>query len=57
MDFMRSAVGQINKLAGEHFFNPSAENQLCRRVREAKNQLCLALALALCDVVLSHDMM
>ena len=39
---LRSAVGQLNKLPGKHFFIPSAENLSCRRVREAKNQLCLA---------------
>ena len=39
----RSAVGQINKMVGYLFFLASAEIPLCRRVREAKNQLCLAL--------------
>ena len=37
MEFMRSAVGQINKLVVKHFFLSSAEYLLCRRVREAKN--------------------
>ena len=44
MEYMRSAVGKINKLTGKHFFLPSAEILLCRRVREADNQLCLALS-------------
>ena len=35
----RSAVGQLNKLLGQHFFIPLAENLLCRRVCEAKNPL------------------
>ena len=41
--FIRSAVGKLNKIVDKHFFFASAEFLLCRRVREAKNQLCVAL--------------
>ena len=39
---IRSAVGKLNKIVDNHFFLASAECLLRRRVREAKNQLCLA---------------